>query len=119
LASDGSHILASVAPSDCALLRTLANQVADLASHPREEEKRKLWYRHNALLPTRPLIFCDPEGGWDEIIPPSSLQCQGEPARTWELVLRKETFWGTQMRDDRVIAPCFVIPHVYTKTDSR
>ncbi len=53
---------------ECEVLRRLAGRVAELAARPGEEEKRRLWYRHNALEATRPLIFCDPENGWNEII---------------------------------------------------
>ena len=106
-----------VTPAERAVLRELAAQVAELAARPIEAEKRELWYRHNALQGTRPIVFCDPEVGWREVIPLSSLQCQGDLARVWEIVLRKEIFWGTQMKDDRVILDTFVVPHVYRETD--
>jgi hypothetical protein len=99
------------------ILRELAKQVADLAARPVEEEKRELWYRHNALEPTRPLVFCDPENGWNEILTPETLQCEGGLARAWEWHLRREVFWGAQMRDDKVIEPVFNVGHVYTETD--
>ncbi len=103
--------------SDTITLRTLAAQVAELAARPIEKEKEILWRRHNALEPTRPLIFCDPENGWNEIIPPAALTCQHELARQWEKTLRKEIFWGAQMKDDRVIRPVFDVLHVYNETD--
>lgn len=103
--------------TDRAILRRLASRVAELAARPIEQEKRDLWYRHNALEPTRPVIFCDPENGWNEIIRLQDLQCQGELARQWEMTLRKEIFWGSEMRDDRVIEPYFNVPHVYTESD--
>jgi hypothetical protein len=102
---------------DRQVLRRLAAQVAELAARPVEQEKRALWYRHNALEPTRPLIFCDPENSWDEIIPPAQLECEGELARGWEVTLRKEIFWGAEMCDDRVIEPYFNVSHVYTESD--
>ncbi|MFZ4397925.1 MAG: hypothetical protein ACOYOU_20125, partial [Kiritimatiellia bacterium] len=102
---------------DTGRLRELAKQVAELAARPVEEEKHKLWTAHNDLEPVRPLIFCDPENGWNEIITPSQLTCEGELAKQWEMRLRKEIFWGTRMGDDRVIEPTFTIGHVYTETD--
>jgi hypothetical protein len=99
------------------LLRTLAQQVAELAARPVEAEKRNLWLRHNALQPTRPVIFCDPENGWHEIIRPEQLECEHELARDWEFRLRREIFWGTQMCDDRVIIPFFDVPHVAAESD--
>ena len=106
-----------VSPTDRTILRELAAHVAELAARPIEQEKRDLWYRHNALQPTRPLIFCDPENGWNEIITPDDLACQGELARRWEMTLHKEIFWGAEMCDDRVIEPFFTIPHVYNESD--
>ncbi len=103
----------TITPTDREVLRRLAGRVAELAARPIEQEKRELWYRHNALQPTRPLVFCDPENGWNEIIPPERLACRGELARQWEMALRKEIFWGEEMGDDRVIEPFFNVPHVY------
>ena len=77
------------------VLRGLAGQVAELAARPIESEKRALWYAHNALHTTRPVIFCDPENGWNEIIPEDQLKCAHELSRTWEMALRKEIYWGS------------------------
>ena len=95
------------------ILRRLAGRIAELAARPIEDEKRDLWYRHNALEATRPLIFCDPENGWNEIITDAQIECRGKLAREWEMTLRKEIFWGESMGDDRVIEPYFEIPAVY------
>jgi len=99
------------------VLRRLAGQVAQLAARPIESEKRRLWFEHNQLKPTRPLIFCDPENGWNEIITPADLDCTGQLPRLWEMRLRKEVFWGEQMCDDRVTVPIFELPHFYTESD--
>ncbi len=104
----------TITKKDCGILRELARKVAEIAARPIEFEKRELWYKHNSLQPTRPLIFCDPENGWNEIITPDSLQCEGPSARFWEFSLRKEIFWGEEMQDDRVIEPYFNVPHVYS-----
>jgi len=102
---------------DRLILRELAQQVAELAERPVEKEKRELWYRHNALESTRPLVFCDPENGWNEILTPDTLRCEGGLARAWEWHLRREVFWGAHMRDDKVIEAVFNVGHVYTETD--
>ena len=92
------------------VLRKLAGEVGELAARPVEAEKRILWTRHNDLEPVRPLVFCDPENGWNEIIPEKTLLCRNELARNWEMTLRKEIFWATKMGDDRVTEPYFNIP---------
>ena len=107
----------AISPRDRQILRRLAEQVAELAARPIERDKRELWYGHNSLLPTRPLIFCDPDDSWREAIPDSRLECEGDRARGWERALRHEVFWGTQLQDDRVIQPEFDVRHVYVDTD--
>ena len=102
-----------VSSAERATLRRLAAEVAELAARPVEAQKRALWYRHNALEATRPVVFCDPENGWNEIIRPEELACRGQLARWWEMRLRKEIFWGAQMGDDYTIQPCFDIFHVH------
>ncbi|MBA7617417.1 hypothetical protein ES703_24731 [subsurface metagenome] len=106
-----------ISREDQETLRCLAGRVAQLATRPIEDEKRDLWFRHNALEATRPLIFCDPENGWNEIITENQIQCQGELAREWEMILRKEIFWGESMGDDRVIEPYFETPYIYVESD--
>ena len=103
-----------ISPAERATLRSLAASVAELAARPIEKEKRELWYRHNALAATRPVIFCDPENGWNEIIRPADLACHSPLARLWEMHLRKEIFWGTEMGDDYTIEPCFNIFHIHS-----
>ncbi len=108
---------ASFSTADRQLLRQLAGQVAELAARPQEADKRRLWQQHNDLLPVRPLVFCDPENSWNEIIPQDDLRCSGELARQWEWHLRREIFWGTQMGDDRSVEPFFDVPHIYQGPD--
>ena len=98
--------------NDRAVLRRLAQDVAEIAARPLEQEKRRLWYDHNALKPTRPPIYCDPEGGWSEVILDKDIECSSDLARQWEWTLRREIFWGRQMGDDRVTLPVFNIDHV-------
>jgi len=95
------------------VLRELAKRVAELAARPIEDEKKKLWTKHNDLEQTRPLIFISPENGWNEIITAEQLQCETPIARTWEMELRKEIFWGEELKDDRVITPYFDISYNY------
>lgn len=63
------------------------------------------------------LVFCDPENGWNEIIPKDRILCRKRLFRVWEMALRKELFWGREMGDDRVIESYFNVPYNYT--DSR
>ncbi len=98
-------------PGEKDVLRSLAEKVATLAALPIMKEKRELWRSHNRLEKTRPIIFCDPENGWNEIITERQLQCKTKIARRWEMNLRKEIFWGEEMGDDRPVEACFNVPY--------
>ena len=107
----------TVSPPERAVLRRLAGRVAELAARDIEHEKARLWTAHNDLDNTRPLIFCDPENGWNEILTPDQFECAGGLARAWELHLRCEIFWGERMCDDKVIVPWFPVGNVATRTN--
>lgn len=102
---------------DRVILRELAAQMAAEAALPLQREKRELWRRHNDLEPTRPVVLCDPENGWNEIITSAELACASPLARRWEMVLRKELFWSREMKDDKVIEPFFEIGVTHGEDD--
>ncbi len=95
----------------------MAERVATLAALPVMNEKRELWRKHNRLEKTRPIIFCDPENGWNEIITERQLQCKTKIARRWEMNLRKEIFWGEEMGDDRPVEAIFNVPYTCSADD--
>jgi hypothetical protein len=106
----------SLSPSEREVLRGLAAKVAELAVRPVEDEKKILWRRLNDLEGTRPLVFCDPENGWNEIITQGQILCEKPLFRVWEMYLRKEIFWGQEMGDDRVVESYFNVPCNYQDT---
>ena len=113
-----NHVADETVPAaEREILRGLAGRVAELASRPIEREKSRLWTALNDLRSQRPMVFCDPENGWNEIIRPQDLQCRSDFGRTWEHTLRREAFWGESMGDDRVIQPWFELGYVYARTN--
>jgi hypothetical protein len=106
-----------LAPQDRAVLRALAERVAEVASSESMAEVRRRWTAHNALLRERPLVFCDPENGWNEIITEAQMACRGKLARRWEMDLRKELFWAEAMRDDKPVEPFFDVPYTVSPDD--
>jgi len=106
----------TITPSERDVLRRLGERVMTLSTRQVEAEKKMLWTRINTLQPSRPLILCDPEFSWREIIPESSLECTHSLARHWEHRLRKEIFWGEKMGDDRVVESRFKVGWVYRRT---
>ncbi len=106
-----------ISPEEKNVLRELAGRVAALAALPVMKEKRALWRQHNRLGKTRPVILCDPENGWNEIITERHLKCRGKIARRWEMNLRKEVFWGEEMGDDRPVEAIFNVPYTCSSDD--
>ncbi|MHC4886484.1 MAG: hypothetical protein ACYTGH_15520, partial [Planctomycetota bacterium] len=68
----------SISTEERTILRDLAQEVAELASQPIQQERIELWKKHNSLQDCRPLILVFPEGSWRELLPQSTLQCQSD-----------------------------------------
>lgn len=98
---------APVSAHDRRVLRDLARQVRDIADQPIMAERRRRWVRHNTLQPERPMVLCFPEGGTQELIPPTACQCDDPALRKWEYTLRWQVFWWRHINDDNFIEPVF------------
>jgi len=99
-----------ISQTDKDILKSLAERVRTIADSGEMTRTRELWRRHNDLGHTRPLVFCDPENGWNEIVTEKQMECEGKIARQWEMDLKKEIFWGEEMGDDKPIDPVFDVP---------
>ena len=108
---------AFISKKDREILSRLAEKLAGLASRESENDKIKLWYEHNELKNKYPVIFADPENGWNEIITGDMIECSGDLARRWEVVLRKDLFYGNELKDDRPLLRQFEIGYTYTDTE--
>ncbi len=92
---------------DREILSDLAISVKEISERDDQKEKILLWRDHNMLKKTRPVIFCDPENGWNEIITEEQMRCSSKIGKVWEMNLRKEIFWGNEMGDDRPVVDRF------------
>ena len=95
------------------ILRELGKEVKEIAAREDMVVKAKKWTEHNDLKSTTPVVFIDPEIGWNEIIHPEQILCEDPLARVWEMGLRKQIFWANGMKDDKVIEHYFDVPYVY------
>ena len=98
------------------VLRVLGKKTAEIAARPEMGQKAILWTKHNDLETDVPLVFIDPENGWNEIILSDDLMCTDPLARVWEMALRKLIYWANEMKDDKVIEAVFDVPYSYTDT---
>jgi hypothetical protein len=92
---------------DREILRGLAGRVRSIAEHPEMPERRRRWYKLNALQPERPMVLCFPEGAWGELLPQTCLECADEKLRHWEWSLRSRIYWWEHIRDDFALEPHF------------
>jgi hypothetical protein len=98
------------------LLRSLARQVRELAADPRYGKRRELWYRHNALEPTRAMLLVFPEDSWVEVLPPAALSLEDPFWRQWEWYLRHLAWRHANLGDDFVIEPELPVSAVIRRT---
>ncbi len=94
------------------LLRSLACKVREYADTKQNAERKKEWYRHNALQKGKPMVLCFPEGAWLEIFPENSLSCTHPLAQVWELALRKKIYTYENIDDDFALEPYMDIDYV-------
>ncbi len=98
------------------ILRELAHKVAEIAALPEQERKRRMWYEHNALRPTKPMVLVFPECGWVELLPDSQLQCQDPLLRSWERDLRMRLYTWEHFKDDQPVDNRLQVGYVHTTT---
>ena len=98
-----------ITPSDRAILRDLAKEVAETAARPEMAERRRRWSAHNALRSKEPMLLVFPEGAWEELIRPGDLGCAAETARAMELDLRQRLYTFKHFHDDAVIEAEWVV----------
>lgn len=89
--------------ADVAVLRDLAQQVADIAADPIQDKRRELWRAHNSFERTRPLICCMWEAAWFEH-PDAPSRCEDPFFQHFETVL-KQLIFKQSLGDDTVIEP--------------
>jgi hypothetical protein len=102
--------------SEKTILRSLAQQLADMAVDPVMNERREQWVAHNSLRSTRPLLLVYPEGSWQELIPADTLQCSSREVRWIEMNLRQKIYTREHFHDDSVIEPEWIVPAVISNT---
>ena len=105
--------------SQAAYIRELAKKLAELPDTQENISKRKRWADHNDLIsPQQPLIWVcpDDDGGWLELVPESSLQCEDPLLRDMENKIKKYLYQAQYLKDDFVFEKrlYFSYPGVYT-----
>ncbi len=100
------------ASKDVTVVQDLAKQVAEIATKPVQDERRKLWRRHNSLQRTRPLVLSLGAPWHVEVMPDGDLQCLDPFWRGLEHGLRLAILQD-RLDDDTVIEPWITVQAVY------
>ena len=103
----------SVSRKDRDVLRGLAEQVAEIAALPVQQETISLWKALNGLRPVRPMVMID-QIPWHEMEVGEELTLQTEDdfCREVETTLRRSLYAWRHMRADMVVEPVVEIPKV-------
>lgn len=96
----------SVSAKDREILRGLAEEVAEIAALPVQQETISLWKQLNSLKPVRPMVMID-QVCWHEMEVDGELTLQTEDnfCRGLETRLRRTLYSWKHMRADMVVEP--------------
>lgn len=96
---------------DVQIVRALAEEIAEIASHPRQKAKRAQWRRLNGLKPERPMVMID-QVCWNEMNADDelTLRCQDKELRRWEFRLRKILYQWKHFPVDMVVDDFVRVP---------
>ncbi len=103
-------------PSDRTILRDLARRVAEVAAQPEQQARQERWYAQNALQPQRPLVYCSPEGSWQELLTAEDLKAESDEARGLEHGLRMRLYAADHFDDDQVCDNLFRVGPAVSNT---
>jgi len=100
-------------------LRELARELVELTLAQENDRKRKKWANHNDLLErSSPLLWVcpDDDGGWMELLPKESLECEDDELRDIENKIKKYLYQGKYLKDNFVFESRIYIPYPGTYT---
>ena len=109
--------MTQISNHDRTILRTLAEQQAEIAALPVQEEKRALWRKLNALQVTRPMVMID-QVCWNEMGPAAELElrCTDPECRSYEENFSRTLFQWRHFPVDRGVEPFVLVPKAITNT---
>ncbi len=103
--------------TDVEILRPLVDRVLELSQRPCEADKKELWARHNALLPTERIPVCETYEGipgehWKYMFGEPMTQCQDALARNIEFDLKRRIWMAENVPEDHIVWPALRVTAV-------
>jgi len=92
-------------------IRSLAAELAEIASLPAQEQKRGMWRKLNGLKPDRPMVMID-QVCWNEmnVNDELTLRCEDPECRGYESFMRMTLYQWKHFRVDMVVEPFIRVP---------
>lgn len=102
----------TICKPDAEVLRGLGRRLREIADDPVNQQRRRLWYKHDALRGERPMVLAELSGVLDEVFPDEAmgLECTDRWARDVERDLRLQIFRFEHLGDDGVVEPWVNVP---------
>jgi hypothetical protein len=99
------------------IIRSLAAEVAQIASLPVQEQKRTMWRKLNGLKPDRPMVMID-QVCWNEmnVNDELTLRCEDPECRGYESFLRMTLYQWKHFPVDMVVEPFIRVPKAIHNT---
>jgi len=87
-------------------IRSLAAELAEIASLPVQEQKRAMWRKLNGLKPDRPMVMID-QVCWNEmnVDDELTLRCEDPECKGYEVFLRRTLYQWRHFPVDMVVEP--------------
>lgn len=101
--------------SEKTILRELAKKVAAIAAKPKQQERKRLWYKHCQLEKVRPMLLVLPENSWIEFVGEDQLQLKDPFWQQWEWYLRHVIYRDENIDDDLVIQPTLYVKTIFRR----
>lgn len=99
----------NISRHDREILRDLAKKQAEIANSPLNLERKKLWYKHNGLQETRPIVLIETGPFIHDFVPNTMLKCESEETRSIEKQIRYTLAHFEFTNDDKVVDPYFTV----------
>jgi hypothetical protein len=100
------------------ILKKISSQLAEIASLPVQEEKKKLWTANNDLKPIRPMVYMD-QLPWHELNTSDEMKllCEDEFLRSVEYTIRQLLYRWKHFPCDMVVENWIAIPKTVYNLD--
>ncbi|MBT3273007.1 MAG: hypothetical protein HN368_07625 [Spirochaetales bacterium] len=113
------EVVTNVSAADRDVIRRLANRKMEIASDPVNLERKALWYKHNGLESSRPMVLAEVQGCMDELFNAGHIktECTSPWAQSVEVKLKQEIYEFEVLRDDHVIEPYLNVNWIVNTTN--